>query len=97
MTTFGKVARSIGSVDDINLVDTVDVVNCFTVLKQKQDEIYQDCITRICRINYINKKFLTMQKLRIKFHILYLLQRKTARPAIAKMVNVQKIFPMAED
>ena len=48
MTTFGKVARPIGSVDEINLVDTVDVVNCFTVLKQKQDEIYQNCATRIC-------------------------------------------------
>ena len=66
MTTFGKVARPIGSVDEINLVDTVDVVNCFTVLKQKQDEIYQNCTTRICRINHINKPFWTMQKLWFK-------------------------------
>ena len=38
MTIFGKVARPIGSVDEVKLVDTVDVENCLTVLKQKQHE-----------------------------------------------------------
>ena len=38
MTIFGKVASPIGSVDEVKLVDTVDVVNCVTVLKQKKDE-----------------------------------------------------------
>ena len=32
MTTLGKVARAIGSVEETRLVDTVEVVNCFTVL-----------------------------------------------------------------
>ena len=31
-TTLGKVASSIGSVEETRLVDTVEVVNCFTVL-----------------------------------------------------------------
>ena len=32
MTIFGKVALPIGSVDEVRLVETVAVVNCFTVL-----------------------------------------------------------------
>ena len=32
MTTLGKVARAIGSVEETRLVDTVEVVNCFTML-----------------------------------------------------------------
>ena len=42
MTTFGKVARLTGSVDEIKLVDTVEVVNCFTVLRGFNNDIIVD-------------------------------------------------------
>ena len=43
MTNFGKVARPIGSVDEVNLVETVDVENCLTVLKQKHRKNCECC------------------------------------------------------
>ena len=48
MTTFGKVARLTGSVDEIKLVDTVEVVNCSTVLSGFNNDISVDnwCIAR---------------------------------------------------
>ena len=35
ITILGKVASSMGSVDDVRLVETVLVVNCLTVLQNK--------------------------------------------------------------
>ena len=35
ITILGKVASSMGSVDDVRLVETVLVVNCLTVLQKK--------------------------------------------------------------
>ena len=89
MTILGKVALPIGSVDEVRLVETVAVVNCFTVLMRKRcfSVTFDNCSLKNCRGKDWGQETKNY----------YLLQRYIASPAMVRMVMTQKIFTKVLD